>query len=628
MQVIPPQCPRIKGKVGQREQLENQIAELERRIRRMEYTQRTMDVHIAALEDSLVFRILQRVGRPILAARARVANWLAGTRLQRLWYRISPQGSDGYAPWIEREASDAVPALSASPRFGILLAISETSAWVEETMASVLAQTYPHWELRVCFQGLASSQLEAFLATSENTDPRIRVFPVSVGSSVAENLNQAVQATAADYLIVLDQAGSLAPNALEWLANMTPADLIYSDEDWLDDGGRRAEPVFKPDWSPDLLLSCMYVGRVMALSRKAWEAAGGVRDGFENAGDHDLALRITDREVTVKHVARVLYHRRGPASVENVIACQAAHAAGRRAVRDALRRRHGAADVEDGIASCTYQLRWRPRGDSRVSLVICSRTASLLNRCLRAVQASTYANREIIVVQHLGHDDAGVQAIIERHGARRVPYSGAFHFSVMNNLGAEAATGDVLVFLNDDTEPLNVSWLDRLVGQVERPGVGVAGARLVYPSGTLQHAGVAIGVSDGCGHIGRGAITAQHWPWLQMTRDVAAVTGACLAIEAALFRELGGFAGEFPINYNDIDLCLRVRHAGYRVVCDTGVVLRHYECQTRGRGIVTLRERESWFDRWGEWIQSGDPFYNPHLTTEREDLSLRALSGS
>jgi GT2 family glycosyltransferase len=327
-------------------------------------------------------------------------------------------------------------------------------------------------------------------------------------------------------------------------------------------------------------------------------------------------------------VARVLFHRRGSAATESAAASGAVHGAGGLAVRDTLRRRQTPAEVEDGAEPGVYQLRWKPVRDLRASLVICSRSAEMLDRCLRAVQASSHVNREIVVVQHLGYDDAKVQKVIERHGARRVPYSGAFHFSVMNNLGADAATGDVLVFLNDDTEPLDPAWLDRLVGHVGRPGVGIAGARLVYPSGTLQHAGVAIGVSDGCGHIGRGAFTAPLWPWLQITRDVAAVTGACLAINAALFRKLGGFAGEFPINYNDIDLCLRVRHAGYRVVCDTSAVLRHYECQTRGRGIVTLRERESWFDRWGDLIEAGDPFYSPHLTREREDLSLRAVSGS
>jgi GT2 family glycosyltransferase len=614
--------------VDEKEQIEKHIAQLERRIRRLEYTQRTLDIHITALENSLVYRIVRHVGSPLLAARARVKNWLAGTRLEHLWRRIFPQGSDRYASWIEHEVGDVVPALTASPRFGILLVVSDALGWLEEAVASALAQTYPHWELRICLQDLALSQLEKLLATGGDSDPRIRVVPVSTGSSHSEALNQAAQSTAADYLIVLDQAGRLAPNGLEWLADAAPADLIYSDEDRLDDEGRRAEPIFKPDWSPDLLLSCMYIGRVMAVSRKAWELAGGFREGFERARDHDLALRVTDRDANVKHVARVLYHRRGPAAAESVTAAEAAHGAGRRSVRDALRRSQSSADVEDGMGPCLYQLRWRPRGDSQVSLVICSRSAGLLDRCLRAVQASTYADREIIVVQHLGHNDAGVRGVIERYGARRVAYSGAFHFSVMNNLGADAATGDVLVFLNDDTESLDASWLDRLVGQVERPGVGVAGARLVYPSGTLQHAGVAIGVGDGCGHIGRRAITAPHWPWLQMTRDVAAVTGACLAINASLFRELGGFAGEFPINYSDIDLCLRVRAAGYRVVYDTGAVLRHYECQTRRRGIVTLRERESWFDRWEEWIEAGDPFYSPNLTREREDLSLRAWSQS
>jgi GT2 family glycosyltransferase len=138
----------------------------------------------------------------------------------------------------------------------------------------------------------------------------------------------------------------------------------------------------------------------------------------------------------------------------------------------------------------------------------------------------------------------------------------------------------------------------------------------------LQHAGIVIGIGDGCGHIGRGAVDAPYWPWLNMARDVSAVTGACLAIRSSLFRELGGFADEFPSNYNDTDLCLRVRQSGYRVVYDPAVVLRHYEAQSR-RTTVTLAERQAWYDRWGELIDAGDPFYSPSLTTAREDLSLR-----
>jgi GT2 family glycosyltransferase len=226
------------------------------------------------------------------------------------------------------------------------------------------------------------------------------------------------------------------------------------------------------------------------------------------------------------------------------------------------------------------------------------------------------------VVQHCGRDDAALRAVIDKFAARCVPYSGPFHFSRMNNLGAEVATGKVLVFLNDDVEPLDPSWLERLMGQVHRPDVGVAGARLLYPSGTLQHAGVTIGIGDGCGHVGRGSFEAPYWPWLGMTRDVSAVTGACLAIRRELFKDLGGFAEVFPVNYNDVDLCLRVREAGYRVVCDTSAVLRHSECQSR-RGEVTFKERELWYARWSAAIDARDPFFNANLAHEREEVSLR-----
>jgi GT2 family glycosyltransferase len=251
-----------------------------------------------------------------------------------------------------------------------------------------------------------------------------------------------------------------------------------------------------------------------------------------------------------------------------------------------------------------------------------------LERCLRTLAATTaYPHRELIVIHHLGGDDAALEDVISRFGAIRVPYAGPFNFSRMNNLGVQAANGEVLVFLNDDTELLDPTWLERLVGQVERPAVGIAGAQLLYPSGTLQHAGLAIGISDGCGHIGRGTYGSRFWPWLQLTRDLSAVTGACLAIRAQLFRDLAGFSGEFPSNYNDTDLCLRVRAAGYRVIYEAGAKLRHYECQTR-RGIVTLEERDRWHRRWGELIEAGDPFYSPHLTREREHLSLRLLTGT
>jgi GT2 family glycosyltransferase len=369
----------------------------------------------------------------------------------------------------------------------------------------------------------------------------------------------------------------------------------------------------------------MYLGHLTAFSRAAWERSGGFRSEYDGAQDYDLVLRLTDGPVKVHHLPSVLYHwrRHAGSTAANPAAKPYTHAAGKKALEDAIRRRSAPAEVEDGPRPNLYRIRWKTLGTPLASLIICSRSAKLLRQCLEAIAGATgYSRREIIVVQHLGQEDDLLKTVIQAHGARAVPYRGAFHFSRMNNLGAGAAAGDILVSLNDDVEPLDATWLERLIGQVQRPNVGVAGARLLYASGTVQHAGITIGIGDGCGHAGRGAYLAPYWPWLDITRDVSAVTGACLAIRTELFRDLNGFAEEFPINYNDTDLCLRVRDAGYRVIFDSAVVLRHHECQTR-RGGVTLAERQRWYERWSDFIDAGDPFYSPHLTREREDLSLR-----
>jgi GT2 family glycosyltransferase len=324
--------------------------------------------------------------------------------------------------------------------------------------------------------------------------------------------------------------------------------------------------------------------------------------------------------MTVQHAPRVLYHARGDRESGDARAGDA----GRQCLMHTLRRRGLAAEVEGGAPPYPFRLRWKAGRTKRASVIVCSRSPHILERCLTSLDERTaYPLREVVVVQHLDGEPSALQSVIARHAAKRVPYSGPFDFSHMNNLGVQAAEGEILVFLNDDTELLDPSWLDRLVAQVERDDVGVAGARLDYPSGALQHGGVAIGIGMGCGHIGRYTRTApRHWPWLEMTRDVSAVTGACLAMRAALFREMGGFSKSFPVNYGDIDLCLRVREAGYRVICEAGAAIRHYECQTR-RGVVTAEERDRWKDRWGKLLAAGDPFYSPNLTLEREDLSLR-----
>lgn len=525
-----------------------------------------------------------------------------------------------YSWWMRQEARLPPPEVKSGPRFSLLLAtVRPRLKWIQEAIASVRGQSYPCWELWIHHS--AHDEVWEWLEVAANLEKRIHLLQMPRETAASFVLNQMAARSSGDYLVMIGDADRLAPHALRWLAAGAPCDFIYGDEDCLDSFGNRTQPVFKPDWSPDLLLSGMYFGKVAAVGRKAWESVGGLRPGNEEAQEYDLALRLAERSHSrIEHVPRMLYSRRTeqrPSVAE--------HDASRRSLAEAITRRSIAAKLEDGPRAGCFRLQWIPSGRALASIIVCSRSRKLLDRCLGSLTERTaYACREVIVMQHLtaGADD--LQEVIARYGAVRLTYTGPFHFSRMNNMAAKAAKGSILVFLNDDTEILEGSWLDRLVAQAERPDVGLAGACLLYPSGTLQHGGVVIGVGDGCAHAGRNTSqTVSHWPWLDLTRDVAAVTGACLAIRKSLFCELGGFAEEFPVNYNDIDLCLRARESGYRVIYDAATVLRHYECQSRV-GVITAEERHKWYQRWATVMAAGDPWYNPNLTREFEDLSLRS----
>ena len=375
----------------------------------------------------------------------------------------------------------------------------------------------------------------------------------------------------------------ILPGALRWFAGIE-ADLIYSDEEVVDEHGAPLRPRFKPDWSPVLLRSVNYVGGLLLVRPKLVEEAG--------CGDGVWAMlrRIAERPVRAVHVPRVLYQRPAAGMIEE---CKAPPV-----------------------------LSTRP-----VGVVICTRNSTLLVRCLQGLRERTdYGAMEILVVRHLGsssvEEERAVAAAAERFGAKSIEYSGAFNFSDMNNRGARAVAGEVLVFLNDDVEPISRDWLARLAGHLEDRSIGAAGAKLLYPDGAIQHAGIATWLIDGAGHPGRNLFASENWPWLAYTREVTAVTGACMAVRRADFERLGGFDAAFPVNFNDVDLCLRIVAAGMSIVVDVDAVLRHDESRTRARG-VSYEERRLFFRRWETAVSRVDPYYSPNLAQRNEDLSLR-----
>jgi hypothetical protein len=365
-----------------------------------------------------------------------------------------------------------------------------------------------------------------------------------------------VEKPTGEYQLTLHAGDHLSPHALHFYAQALAddsADLVYADEDTVDGG-----PLFKPGWSPELLRSTMYLGRAVV---KRVPAPANPR---------------------VRHIARVLYHRARSTPPERTT------------------------------------ISYTAPPDARLSLIICSRNIGQVRECLEAVRATVSVAREVLVVHHLesGNGDE-MRACVEQFGGTSIPYRGPFDFARMNNLAAAKATAPYLLFLNDDVLVQERGWDQALAATLARPEIGVAGAILQYPNGTIQHAGVVVGMGDAAGHCGRFQMDSELWPWLRMSRDVSAVTGAMLGIRRELFQKMHGFDETFPVNYNDVDLCLRVREAGLRVVClDVGKVV-HRESQTRVGG-TRFEEREALYKRWAGVLARGDEFYSAHLApTER-----------
>jgi O-antigen biosynthesis protein len=612
--------------------LRTRLEELTRRCEDLE--QRLLDI-----ENSRFFRILRWPGRVLNNWRGRVGKALLHSPLHPVYLKLARPAAaiDQYQLWIEQENASVPeaecfrerrPQSNRTPLISIVMPVHNPRLeWLHDAVGSVLAQSYGCWELCVCDDASNNGQVVEFLSQTAATDPRIRFVRSEENLGIAGASNRAAELARGEYVGFLDQDDLLAAHALYFVAAAAQEgdpDLIYSDEDRLGPDSRRREPIFKPAWSPDLLLNCMYLGHFLVVKRSRLEALAGLRPAFDGSQDYDLALRITDNGATVRHIPRVLYHWRKHAdsTATSTGAKPYTHEAGKKALAEAMCRRRWEAQVEDGAAPNTYRVRRQMLLPPKVSIVIVSRKAKLLAHCLREIEkVTTYQNREIVVVEHRT-GDRRMEQVLSLAACTHVGYAGQFNFSRMNNLGADQAIGEVLVFLNDDTAPLVPDWLERLVSQAGREEVGVVGARLVYPSGAIQHAGMAIGIMSGTGHPCRETFGSAWWPWLPFSRNVSAVTGACMAIRKAVFQQLGGFDPAFPINYNDADLCLRARSAGYEVIYEAAALLRHFECRTRTPGIRHA-ERERWQRRWAEWLGRGDPYYSPHLTVDAENASLR-----
>jgi GT2 family glycosyltransferase len=582
-----------------------------------------LDERLARVENSLLFRSNRSVGRLLDTYKKKLGQRLLKSGWHSFYVRLAPPTDERYALWVQRQEESApeVRQLAYRPTISVVMPVHKPKRdWLEAAIASVRQQTYSNWQLCICDDATREPWLVEFLTGLAGADSRIRFVISDTPLGIAGASNRAGELADGEYVAFLDHDDVLDRYALHYIAEAcqeSGVQIVYSDEDCLNAESRRALPRFKPDWSPDLLTCCMYLGHLFVVDRRLLDEVSWFREGVDGAQDYDLALRLTDRARTIRHVPRVLYHWRQHegSTAGNPQAKQYAHPVARKALEDTLQRRQIEGTIEDGTAPGTFHIQRRVHGSPLVSVVVCSRNPRMVERMLAKLDAATdYPNFEVVLVEHGCVFDLPRKLI-------RVPFTGAFNFAAMNNLGAKSANGSMLLFLNDDVEPLHADWMGRLVAHLQRPEVGAVGAKLLYPSGAIQHAGIALGMMDGVGHPGRGVFRSDLFPWVDTTRNVSAVTGACLGMRREVFEETGGFDEAFPVNYNDVDLCLRLREQGYEVIYDATVRLVHKESASRAGG-TRLRERVNFYTRWFSKLESPDPYLPRALDRDDEGIRL------
>ena len=544
-----------------------------------------------------------------------------------------------YQEWLETHLvkGDEIAALRTEshsftyqPCISIITPVFNTPvAWLTECVESVLAQAYEKWELILIDDDSTEPETLKALRELGARDSRIVLAKDEKRGGISAASNRGLSVAGGEWVGFLDHDDVLEPDALfhnvKWLQDRRDADLIYSDEDKLTEQGFDS-PIFKPDWSPDYFLSCNYICHFTIIRGDLMRKIGGFRSEFDGAQDYDLFLRVIEETDRIDHIPRVLYHWRRSltSTADNIRRKPGSLETGRLALEAHLARRRQAGHVAIDWRTHAYWIKRELTEVKKISIIIPVRDrVDLLARCLESLTSKTsYAPYEIVVVDNDSQSEEA-RAYFSQFKHRLLHYRGPFNFSAVNNFAVEQTDSPWLLFLNNDTEVINGDWLTTMAEHVQRPVVGAVGPRLLYPDDTVQHAGIVVGVGGIAEHAFRGlpAEAPGVCRQLQVTRNYSSVTGACLLTRREVFDEVGGFDEErLPVTFSDVDLCLKMRRAGYLIVYTPFAKLYHHESGTRRKAVEPL-ETEVMRERWPEVLEY-DPYYNPNLSRDRADFSL------
>jgi O-antigen biosynthesis protein len=533
--------------------------------------------------------------------------------------------------------------LTYQPLLSVLMPVYNTDErWLRRAIESVQHQLYSNWELCIADDRSTDPRVGEVLREIQSSDPRLRIHFRDVNGHISAASNSALALASGEFIVLLDHDDVLSRHALAAVVhelNRHPdADIVYSDEDRIDEAGRRYDPYFKPDWNPELFYSQNLISHLGVYRTAMVRQVGGFREGYEGSQDYEMALRVVEQTqpARIRHIPLVLYHWRAIPGSAALDVHQKSYAAD--AARLALEAHFMRTGVEATIepaphAPYYHRIRYKvPDPRPHVTIIIPTKDRTeLLSACVTSiVSRSTYRHFDVLIVDN-GSTEPESQAYFER--VRQDPcisvlrIDGPFNFSRINNQAAARARGSLLCFLNNDTEVISPDWLEEMVSLAVRDGVGAVGAMLYYPSNTMQHAGVVLGLGGIASHPHRGERRGMpgNYGRAALTQTMSAVTAACMVLRKDTFEAVGGFDETLAVAYNDVDLCLRLGTRGLRNVWTPYAELYHFESVTRGDDLHGanlprfLAESQAMRDRW-QGLLDADPYYNPNLSLTRADL--------
>lgn len=569
----------------------------------------------------------------------------------RLSERMEPEDVP-YGPWYEQyraKPEDLMKQKQHSfkhqPLISIVVPAYHTpDVFLRQMLDSLKGQSYQNWEVIIGNASPDDSRMRSILDEYAKNDARIKSVDIPDNLGISENTNAALKHASGDYIGFMDHDDLLAPDALFEIAIRLEAnpdiDVFYTDEDKVStDLSEHFQPHFKPDFNLDLLRSNNYICHFFVVKRTILKQVKGLDPKYNGAQDYDFIFRCTELSKNIVHIPRILYHWRvhNASTADNPASKLYAYEAGKKAIEDNLARSGEKGSVsmrsDYGFYNVDYALTDQPL----VSILIPNKDhIDILKQCIRSLkEKATYTNYEIIVIENNSTEPATFEYYdkLKKDGIQVLYYPEfGFNYSAINNWGVKNCKGEYLLFLNNDIEVISPDFIEKMLSNCERPGIGAVGAKLYYPDNTIQHAGIIIGIGGIAGHaflnLPRARSGYLHKASLQM--NVSAVTAACMMVSRKIFDLVGGFEETLSVAFNDVDLCLRIQKAGYHNVYNPHVEMYHHESKSRGTEDSEAKARrfqteiEFMRTNWIQLLKSGDSCYNPNLTLASWNYGLRA----